>query len=49
MSPPLIEELWAVDGFWEKESKFSLRVWPLAQQPHFCGWPHTQERMGSTN
>lgn len=27
-------------SFWETESQFSLRAWPLEGQPHYSGWIH---------
>lgn len=41
-APTLAKELLTVDGFWEKESQFSLELWPLIGQPPSSGWPHIQ-------
>lgn len=27
--PPLTDEILTIDGFWGRNSQFSLRVWPL--------------------
>lgn len=45
---PLNVKLLAIFS-WERESPFSLRVWPLISQPHFSKRPHIHKNLGSTN
>lgn len=44
-----LQLLLPIDNCLERESRFSIRVWPLKGWPCSGGWPHTQEYMGSTN
>lgn len=41
--PPLTEEPLAIDNFWENQ--FSVRVWPLLDEPQSSGRPHWIESM----
>lgn len=47
--PPLDEELWVICSFWERKSRFPLKVWHLLGRLHSSGCPHTHEYMNNIN